>query len=389
MFKYFIGIDVSKSSFNFCVVDEKLKTVEKGVSKMNEEGFNSFLNIINRFPDSVIALESTGSYHLNILSFIICHKKEVCLVNPVLVKKFIQTISLRKTKTDEIDANIIAKFIFHHHRQVSFFIPDNMDEITSLARVREDISREVAKMKTKLKQDVNIVFPELAEHFNIFTKTILDLLESFPTAQSIKDAKIKEIENALNSNKKGKKSTCTAKVLKKLASESISIKSSIFNKIIEHDVKTLKFFINQLDDITKNLINEIKKSKSEEIKIVTSINGVSDITAAHFIAEIKDIKRFDNRNKLIAYAGTDPAVKESGTSLHSKGRITKKGSKSLRRTIYLMASGVMKYAPHFRQYYDKKRNQGMQHRKAMIALGNKLLRVIFGLLKKGEMYVAK
>ena len=124
MFKKFIGIDVSKSTFNYCVVDSNLATVSKGVCEMDQNGFDIFKNIINENQDSIVALESTGSYHINILSFIASFKKEVCLVNPVLIKKFIQTISLRKTKTDEIDANLIAKFICYHHPQVDYFKPN-------------------------------------------------------------------------------------------------------------------------------------------------------------------------------------------------------------------------------------------------------------------------
>ena len=141
MFKKFIGIDVSKSSFNYCVIDSQQHTIEQGACEMNSAGFQVFKEVVEKNNESVVALESTGSYHVNILSFIASFKKEVCLINPVLVKKFSQTISLRKTKTDEIDANLIAKFILFHHTQTRYFIPSNMDEIVALARVREDISK--------------------------------------------------------------------------------------------------------------------------------------------------------------------------------------------------------------------------------------------------------
>ena len=113
-----------------------------------------------------------------------------------------------------------------------------------------------------------------------------------------------------------------------------------------------------------------------------SIKGIGDLTACHFLAEIKDIKKFATKNKLIAFAGTDPSIKQSGTSLHSNGRISKKSSKSLRRYLYLMVSGVMKFNTYFRAYYDQEIAQGMQHKKAIIALVNKLLRIIFALLSK-------
>ncbi|MGA1847693.1 transposase, partial [Deferribacter abyssi] len=118
---------------------------------------------------------------------------------------------------------------------------------------------------------------------------------------------------------------------------------------------------------------------------ITSIKGINDITAAHFLAEIKDINRFANKGKLAAYAGIDPAIKQSG-SMYSNGRISKKGSRSLRRILYLMASGVIKFNEYFRAYYLKKKEEGMPHRKAMIALCNKLVRVLYAMLTKKEVF---
>uniref|UniRef100_UPI00235594B4 transposase n=1 Tax=Flexistipes sinusarabici TaxID=2352 RepID=UPI00235594B4 len=105
--------------------------------------------------------------------------------------------------------------------------------------------------------------------------------------------------------------------------------------------------------------------------------------------EVRDINRFENKNKLSAYAGIDPSFKESGTSVNIKGKVTKKGKKSLRRALYLMATGVMKFNDYFRAYYLKKKSEGISHRKAMIALCNKLLRTIFALLTKRELFVIK
>ncbi|MHB1647007.1 MAG: transposase [bacterium] len=130
----------------------------------------------------------------------------------------------------------------------------------------------------------------------------------------------------------------------------------------------------------------INGSRKEDIEILKSIKGISDITASHFMAEIKDIAKFENRNKLIAFAGTDPGIRESGTSLKISGRISKRGSVSLRRYVYLMAVSVIKYNNYFKDYYCKKKEEGFPHRKAMIALVNKLLRIIFALLTRKQKF---
>ena len=127
MSKIFIGIDVSKDSFNFSIIDEKLAKIQAAVLLMNSDRFNNFKDILTKYPESVVAMEYTGSYHANLLSFLISFKKEICLINPVLIKQFSKTIPLHKTKTDKIDANIIYKFI----------------------------------AKTRIKQHINFVFPKL------------------------------------------------------------------------------------------------------------------------------------------------------------------------------------------------------------------------------------
>ena len=381
-FNYFIGIDISKDFFNYSVIDSNLNTIEDGKLHMDFTGFDEIKNIIKQFDNSIVCLESTGIYHINLLSFIITFKEDICLVNPSLIKQFAKSISLRNTKTDKIDAYIIAKFIAQHHSHIKLFSLSNMDELVITARTRQSIAQDIAKIKTKLKQIMIIAFPELLHNYNIFTKSFLQLLLHFPTAKHFKKATPKKINSILNQlHNKGRKSNIIAKDIIKLAKKSISSASKLTETNVIYLVKHLMFLNEQLEEITKVFTEKVNNSKKDDIDIIKSIKGISDITAAHFMCEIKNIDRFQNKNKLIAFCGTDPSVKQSGSSIYGRSRISKKGSKSLRRTVYLMAMGVIRCNIFFKAYYDKKRKQGFSHRKAMIALCNKLLRVIFALLK--------
>ena len=380
-FSYFIGIDVSKDSFNFTVIDQNLKSVTDGKYDMDYDGFHKFKTSISRFDNSIIALESTGIYHVNLLSFLITFKKEVCLINPSLIKQFSKSISLRNTKTDKIDATVIAKFISKHPEHIKFFTLSNIDEITTLARTRENIAKQIAKVKTQLKQHLILAFPEILHHFNVFTDSFLHILLNFPSAKAIKKASKNQIINSF-SHIKGRTANIDIDKLKKLAKKSISSASHITENIIQHDVKHLLFLNEQLKNITDTFVKQVNNSRKDDMDILKSIKGISDTTAAHFLSEIKDIDRFENKSKFIAFFGTDPSIKQSGTSIYGRSRISKKGSKSLRRTIYLIASSLIRCNMLFRYYYNKKRKEGFCHRKAMIALCNKVLRVIYTLLKK-------
>jgi len=383
--KNFIGIDVSKDSFDYCVIDNSMKEIKKGHVKMSREGFKVFKDVVSKYDDSAIALESTGPYHTDILSFLLSFKKEVCLVNPSLIKNFSKGYTLRKTKTDEMDAGVIAKFICKNIEHMDYFTLKNLDDITAIARLREDLSKDISRIKTQLKGHLNVVFPEILIEYDVYTATLLNFLELFPTAQTVKNAKVSDIKKAVK-DMKGRSSSFDVYRIKEIAKDSIGLSSENYETIVRYDVEHLRFLMKSLEEITKKFIDAVNKSKKEDIDILKFIKGISDITASHFMAEVKDIFRFSDRNKLIAYAGTDPGVKESGTSIRGNGKISKKGSRSLRRYLYLMAMSVARYNDYFKDYYLKKRQEGMQHRKAMIALVNKLIRVIYALLTKREKF---
>jgi len=385
-FRFFIGIDVSKDKFNFAIIDPSSALIKEGYFSMDREGFDSFFRLVEHFPDSLIALESTGVYHINLLSFLNAKGLHIYLINPSLVKRFAQSVSLRNTKTDRIDSIVIAEFIAKNYHNFNRFAPDNRNDIMAIARLRESVSRKVARTKTQMKQYLSLVFPELLNRVNVFTDFFLTFIELFPSPHYIVNS-IDEVRDFFNShNARGRKIKVTPDEIIKLAENSIGTSSLNYAFVVKENAKLLRFLNNRLNEITERLLEQVNEVMEDDLNIVASIKGIGDVTAAHFLAEIKDINRFENRKKLAAYAGLDPSVKQSGY-MFVKGRISKRGSASLRRCIYIMATGLIRCNPQFRRYYLKKREQGMPHRKAMIALCNKLVRVLFALLKNHQKFI--
>jgi len=386
---YFIGIDISKGSFNYSVVDEGCKQIESNKLSMDRGGFDELKKVAEKYKDSIVACESTGSFHINLISFLLSFKREVALINPSLIKRFSSSVSLRKTKTDEIDAYMIATFVCKNKENIHYLILDDIDSIVPIARLRESIAKDIAKTKTQLKQHVNITFPELERNYNIFTYSILNLLKHFPSAKAVKKASTMKIYRAIKHKSAGRDVSITPKEIKELAKNSIGHASFEYEALVEYDVEHLLFLLDKMEKIEKQFIDRINRSRRDDVDILTSIKGIGDITASYFIAEIGNIERFRNKRKLIAYIGTDPSIAQSGSSINRRGKISKKGSKSLRRTLYIMAMGTIRSNEYFKDYYLKKRQEGMQHRKAIVALMNKLVRVIYALLKKREKFSLK
>ncbi|MFA4839235.1 MAG: IS110 family transposase [Candidatus Neomarinimicrobiota bacterium] len=385
--KVFVGIDVSKDKFNYAFVDENDGLLGQSKAEMNRGGFTQFWKACQSFEEAFFAMESTGSYHVNLLSFLLSNTEHVFLLNPCLVKKHQESNSLRKTKTDTTDAVAIARFLKEKGNDLHQTVPQQVQSLISLARLRENIAEEVAKTKTQIKQKLNITFPEFLV-YNVFTNFALEMISHYPSAKSIRNTKTEKFIATLQPllDKVGRPAKYSLEQVYQLAQESIGTADPNLESVVLFHIRHLKFLTENLDVVTDHFTKECDKTFGDQISIMTSVSGIGKITTGHFLTEISSIDRFKTAKQMIAFCGTDPSIKQSGKmSIH--GKVTKRGSKSLRRTGFLMATSVPKLRdPVFRDYYQKKRNEGMPYRKAVIATWNKLARVIFAMLKGNLLY---
>ena len=379
----YIGIDVSKDKFDYAAVDSQVTLVNKDSLPMNRDGFNKLGQLFKQFDSVCVGFESTSTYHVNLLTFLLSLTENVHLLNPALVKKFADAASLRKTKTDAVDSMAIAKFLVHRKDEIHSISEIDSAHLTQLARLRESISKDIAKTKTHLKQMLNITFPEFLKSTNVFTESSLTLLEHFPSANSVKAAKPQKVRSVFDklAKSRGRTMEFSYTQLLELADQSIGTATNSTETAVIYDITHLRFLQIHLDNITSQLVEQVHKHFGQSLMILKTIKGIGDTTASHLLSEIKDINRFSNAKQLIAYAGTDPSVKQSG-QMNIHGKISKRGVTSFRRIGYLITCSVVRHDGVFKEYFIKKRDEGMAYRKAIIATWNKLLRVIFVLLTR-------
>lgn len=378
----FVGIDVSKFSFQVSVMDKNNNiTINKSL-EMNKQGFDELKSITNNLNNFVIGLESTGIYHINLLYFITSITTNIILINPYLIKNFIKAISLRKTKTDKIDANIIAKFLQKNIENLNYYNEKNFIVITQLSRKKDKIIKNITSAKNQIKQMINMIFPEIANNFNIFSKFFINFFEKYSTPNDILNASKTKINNCIKKLQagKGNKIKINYDILYKLAKNSIGFSDNGLKVILKTELNILKVYMQELKTINDTFITYISEHFAEELEILTSIKGVGQDSAAKLITEIKDINRFFSYKQLIAYIGTDPAIYQSGKA-YKRGKISKRGNSHLRRLVYIMAQCLKNHNPIFKTYFQKKRDENMPYRKAIIATANKAIRVIFTMLK--------
>jgi transposase len=378
----FLGIDVSKKTFDACLINDEQKQIFNDNFSMNNSGFQKLDEKLKSFEQNrlLIVLESTGIYHINLSVFFTEKKFNVAIMNPLLIHNFIKSVSLRKSKTDRIDAFRIAQFALYNNAKIET-IESVPKSIKSLNRERENLSKNIAKLKTEIKALLQVLFPELVNNYNVFVKAILNLLLTAPGADKIKKLKPQQIEAIIDSTKGNRLKSITPRQFIKLARKSIAHEDPSREVILIMKIKMLLFIINQKNDLNKMLKDYIKQNQHEEFEIITSIKGIGQNTAEKFLIELDDINLFDSHKKLRAYIGTDPSIKQSGSSINKSSRISKRGNAILRKTIWQMAVSVIRYCDKFHEYFLKKKNEGKKYKQAVIAVANKLIKTLYALLK--------
>jgi transposase len=383
VYRVYVGIDVSKDSFSVAGIDLKANKLIEGTYSMDTTGFSLFLEVVGQHcrdcKQILAAMESTGCYHLNLFSFLNEQGIEAVVINPLLISQFAR-LSLRKTKTDKKDAMTIAQFILQHQDAVSqLAVSPGLQDLRDLARERESLCHLISSTKSEIKRVLRTTFPELESLCNVSTKVMLQFLAEYPSARMIKSARSKDIIKALNRKGVGTRLTFSAEDIILAAKNSVGIVSPAKEIILQGKVSTLMHLQERVEQMTKLMTELCESSMLQSLEIVTSIKGIKTKTAVPFLAEVGDINNYSCYKKLIAFAGLDPSVRQSGTFV-GQSKISKRGNRHLRRVLYLMASSVVKSNSFFRDYFIRRKNKGMSSQKALFAVTHKLIRIIFSMM---------
>lgn len=389
---YFIGIDVSKNSFCLAVKNHNFIISNKNLP-MSKDGFDQLLQLLNNFKDSsIIAMEHSGIYHINLYNFLKLNSFNTIILNPYLLYHFNKFINPKPTKTDKIDAKNICNFLqLNLYNLQPTSIQHNFNllhQLKFLQRQLETLSQNISKTKTEIKRLLQLLFPELERHTNIFNLNILNMLLIFPSAYRIKstpkDIFIKQLTQIKPS--KGRTPKINYQNIYNLSLNSIASYYPLMEDILVFKIKMLLSLQQHRDYIAESFLKIAQQIFSNEIYILTSIKGISKLLAACFISEIISVKRFLSYKKLIGYCGYDPVIKQSG-NFKAYFKLSKKGNHHLRRLLWIMATSTIKHSHFFRDYFNRKLSQGKPYKYAVVCVATKLLKVIFTLLNQNRTFI--
>jgi transposase len=383
MSKVYMGIDIAKDGSTAHGIEESGKSLFELTFDMSGAGFSELLKRIEASGGSpgsvVVAMESTACYHINLYSFLSAKGIDAVVINPLLIANFAK-LSLRKTKTDKKDAKTIAQFIHAHKDSVTqLAISQDLQDMRDMARERESLCHQISAAKVEIQRVLQTTFPELAGMTNPLTKVMLHFIQRFPSARLVSIAKPRVIEKTLKEKPCSCRLRFTPKELIEAARTSIATVSPAKELILSGKIETLLHLQKRCDALTKALTKYCESMIVEDLRIVTSVNGINNKMATALLAEIGQIASYHSYKNLIAFAGIDPTVYQSG-KYEGTSRISKRGNRHLRRVIWLIAISVIHHNPVFRNYFLKRRNEGQPFKKAVFATAHKLVRVILAML---------
>lgn len=378
----YVGVDIAKTNHYASIVNYSTGEVIENpfLVTNNKKGFDFLYSKIKDFSKEkvLIGLESTAHYGNNLIFYF--HEKQFNLgiINPIQTAALRKT-KIRKVKNDKVDSLLICEALSLGYYNLLSNYDIKLLEIKSLCRFHKDLKDKAAEAKIQLKTYVDQLFPELNGFFkdNLDIKTAHELLKLYQSPEDISKVNLTKLSNLLIKSSHGKYDKHRAFELKKLASNSVGINNFALSIQIKMTIELIELLESQIKDIEKQVSDFIKKSDN----VITSIPGIGDMTAAIIISEIGDINRFNNPGQVLAFAGLDPSVKQSGNFNASSTRMSKSGSSLLRYALILAANNVQLNTKTFNNYYNTKRLEGKLHYNALGHCAGKLIRTIFYMLK--------
>ncbi len=388
-----VGIDVAKDKHDcFIISSEGEILADVFTIRNNAEGFDTLLQAIRRStrPEDKIkvGLEATGHYSYNILGFLLDKGLPTYVINPLHTNLYRKSLSLRKTKTDRVDARTIAAMLMSDVDLKSY--TDTVyhnEELKSLTRYRFDKVRERAKLKQSVSRLVTILFPELEKLVSsLHSASVYALLSEFPGTKQISSTHMTHLKAVLKNASQGRYGQEMAETIRNAARSSVGSVMPAKSLELQHTIRLIRELDAEIEDIETAIQAIVDEMQSP----ITTIPGMGVRMGAVILAEIGDFSRFDSPDKILAYAGMSPSTYQSGQLSLSGAysHMEKRGSRYLRYALYNATKHVCHWDPTFAAYLAKKRAEGKHYNVALSHAAKKLVRLIFAMEKSQRPYCA-
>ena len=388
---YIVGIDIGKNHHEASIVSPEGKQIGRSLRfATTHKGADSLMRFIFKNIGNspcVFGMEATGHYWYPIYSFLKAKGYTIYVINPIQSDS-LRKMYIRQTKNDSIDSFLIAEVIRFGQFGTTSMADENILAMRQLCRYRDSVISSRTEIKLRIGTIMEQIFPEYEKQFSsLWVSTSMGILEKYLTPKNIENTPIDELFEIIKDKSHNRLTKAKAISIKEAAADTFGIK--IAQDAFSFQLKQLIDRMNFLDKQIEALDIEIMKYYEQFDCYLHTIPGIGIIGAATILAEIGDISRFKNSSALVAFAGIDPTVRQSGEFNSTHNHMSKRGSPYLRHAIFLAATTCSFHNSPLNAYYKKKRDQGKHHLTATGAVARKLTTIIYAVLRDSKPYEPK
>jgi transposase len=400
----FAGIDVSALSCQLVCLDEQGQQLGPARSFANDlEGASALAQALDSLARKFdaqalhIGLEATSVYGVHLREFLLealelkPYSPRVYEINPILVAGFKKAFGAKRPKTDALDAYVIAERVRFGHLTPYSHQAAVTEPLRQLTRLRLHLVEMVAAEQNRA---LNLLFLKFSSYqkdkpfSHTFGKASLAVLAEF-TPDELAEMPLAELAEFIQSRAKKRLASPEemAAALKQAARRSYRLNP----KMLEACEVALSLTLQNIDHLKRQL-KQLDKVICRELEAIpqtlTTVRGLGPVSAAGIIAEIGDIRRFKDQAALAQYAGLTWTRYQSGDFDAEERRLTKTGNRYLRYYLVQAANSLRVHNEEYKAYYQAKYREASkhQHKRALVLTARKLVRLVFALLSKGQIY---
>ena len=388
---YIVGIDIGKNHHEASIVSPEGKQIGRSLRfATTHKGADSLMSFIFKNIGNspcVFGMEATGHYWYPIYSFLKAKGYTIYVINPIQSDS-LRKMYIRQTKNDSIDSFLIAEVIRFGQFGTTSMADENILAMRQLCRYRDSVISSRTEIKLRIGTIMEQIFPEYEKQFSsLWVSTSMGILEKYLTPENIENAPIDELFEIIKDKSHNRLTRAKAISIKEAAADTFGIKiaQDAFSFQLKQLIDRMNFLDKQIEALDCQILEYYEKFDC----YLHTIPGIGIIAAATILAEIGDISRFKNSSSLIAFAGIDPTVRQSGEFNSTHNHMSKRGSPYLRHAIFLAATTCSFHNSPLNAYYKKKRDQGKHHLTATGAVARKLTTVIYAVLRDSKPYEPK
>lgn len=388
---YIVGIDIGKNHHEASIVSPEGKQIGRSLRfATTHKGADSLMSFIFKNIGNspcVFGMEATGHYWYPIYSFLKAKGYTIYVINPIQSDS-LRKMYIRQTKNDSIDSFLISEVIRFGQFGTTSMADENILAMRQLCRYRDSVISSRTEIKLRIGTIMEQIFPEYEKQFSsLWVSTSMGILEKYLTPENIENAPIDELFEIIKDKSHNRLTRAKAISIKEAAADTFGIKiaQDAFSFQLKQLIDRMNFLDKQIEALDCQILEYYEKFDC----YLHTIPGIGMIGAATILAEIGDISRFKNSSSLIAFAGIDPTVRQSGEFNSTHNHMSKRGSPYLRHAIFLAATTCSFHNSPLNAYYKKKRDQGKHHLTATGAVARKLTTVIYAVLRDSKPYEPK